>query len=239
MAPEHHNHWKHADHLTAAVQAETGKASLLLIATFMGGMLVLASFVALGVFKDASEVGVGAETVNFYADLLALIGAVLLGAPLAWHALYHLLKGHMHMDELVTVAIIAAISTGQYREAGVIAFFMLIATLIETRTALGARASIASLIRLTPTQACLVDDEGREHEVEAGTLRPGQVLRVRPGDNIPADGQIVTGTSTINQANITGESMPVDKRAGDEVFSGTTNITGALDIRVSKAESDP
>jgi Cd2+/Zn2+-exporting ATPase len=223
------------DHLKHAVQAETGKASVLLVATFMGGMLVLASFVCLWVFSDSAEIGTGGETVNFRADILALLGAVLLGAPLAWHAVSHLIKGQMHMDELVTVAIIAAISTGRYREAGVIAFFMLIATLIETRTALGARASIASLIRLTPTKAHLVGEDGQETEVEAATLRPGQIIRVRPGDNVPADGEIVAGSSTLNQANITGESMPVDKEVGDEVFSGTSNITGALDIRVSKA----
>jgi Cd2+/Zn2+-exporting ATPase len=231
-------HFRHADHLAAAVRAETGKASFLLIATFMGGMLVLASFVALWVFRDASAFGGRAEQMRFHADLLALVGAVVLGAPLAWHAIGHLLKGHMHMDELVTVAIIAAISMGAYREAGVIAFFMLIATLIETRTALGARASIASLIHLTPTTAHVVDEEGHEREVEAASLQPGQIIRVRPGDNVPADGEIVAGSSTINQANITGESMPVDKAAGEEVFSGTTNLTGALDVRVTKAGRD-
>jgi Cd2+/Zn2+-exporting ATPase len=231
----HHDHLKHGDHLAEAVRAETGKASLLLIATFMGGMMVLASFVAIWVFRDGDTVH---HSVQFHADLLALIGAIVLGAPLAWHALWHLFKGHMHMDELVTVAIIAAISMGEYREAGVIAFFMLIATLIETRTALGARASIAGLIHLTPTTAHLLDEQGHETEVEAASLRPGQTIRVRPGDNVPADGEIVTGTSAINQANITGESMPVDKAVGDEVFSGTNNLTGAIDVRVTKAGKD-
>jgi Cd2+/Zn2+-exporting ATPase len=71
--------------------------------------------------------------------------------------------------------------------------------------------------------------------VEARLLQPGEVIRVRPGDNIPADGVIVAGESTVNQASITGESLPVDKTGGDEVFGGTTNLTGSMDIRVTKA----
>ncbi len=226
------------DHMKHSVQAETGRASLLLIATMMGGMFVLCSFLALWLFGDSTQADGRGHSVNFYADLLALIGAVLLGAPLIWHAVQHLLAGDSHMDELVAMAIVAALATQQYREAGVIAFFMIIANLIETRTALGARASIESLIRLTPTRAHLLHDDGSEQEVEAAALRPEQVIRVRPGDNIPADGTIIAGASAINQANITGESLPTDKKAGDEVFSGTVNLTGALDIRVSKAGSE-
>ncbi|MBN1491300.1 MAG: cadmium-translocating P-type ATPase, partial [Phycisphaerae bacterium] len=146
--------------------------------------------------------------------------------------------GHTHMDELVAMAVVAAMATGQYREAGVIAFFLIVANLIETRTALGARASIESLIRLTPTRAHRVAADGSEEEVDAKDLRPGQMIRVRPGDNIAADGEIVVGETIVNQANITGESMPVEKGVGDEVFSGTNNITGAIDIRVTKAGSD-
>ncbi|MCL2329745.1 MAG: cation-translocating P-type ATPase, partial [Phycisphaerae bacterium] len=77
-----------------------------------------------------------------------------------------------------------------------------------------------------------------ETEVEAASLRPGQMIRVRPGDNIPADGTVVNGESTVNQANITGESFPVDKMAGAEVFNGTVNLTGAMDIRVTKAGAE-
>jgi Cd2+/Zn2+-exporting ATPase len=115
---------------------------------------------------------------------------------------------------------------------------MIISTLVETRTALGARASIQSLIRLTPTRAHLVNADGTETEVEAASLRAGQVIRVRPGDNIAADGVVLTGESTVNQANITGESFPVDKLPGTEVFNGTVNLTGAMDIRVTKAGAE-
>lgn len=226
------------DHIRESVQRETGRASMLLIATMLGGMFVLTSFLALWLFADATVAEEGSDPVNFYADMLALIGALLLGIPLIWHAAVHLLRGHLHMDELVALAIVAALATHQYREAGVIAFFMILANLIETRTALGARAAIEQLIRLTPEKAHRLRPDGEEEEVEASQLRPGEIIRVRPGDNIPADGVIVAGESSINEANITGESLPRDKTVGDEVFSGTSNITGALDIRVTKAGAD-
>jgi Cd2+/Zn2+-exporting ATPase len=217
----------HSQHLKESIEAQTGRSSLLLIATLMGGLLVFNSFVAQWLFEDQA-----------YSAAFALLGAVLLGAPLVGHAVKHLLEGHMHMDELVAIAVLAAIVMEEYQEAGVIAFFMIISTLIETRTALGARASIQSLIRLTPTRASLLGPDGKETEVEATALQSGQIIRVRPGDNIPADGLVLNGESTVNQANITGESLPVDKAAGAEVFNGTVNLTGALDIRVTKAGAE-
>ncbi len=231
------------DHLTS-VRAETRKARTLLIATLMGGMLVISSFlvefdfVARILFQGGAIRDSAGHPQNPYSDLIALIGAVLLGAPLVWHALKHLLEGHFHMDELVALAIGAAIALGGYQEAGVIAFFMIISNLIETRTALGARAAIESLLRLTPEKAHRLQPDGSEELVAAKELKQGDLIRVRPGDNIPADGEVLVGESTVNQANITGESIPVDKLQGDEVFSGTSNLTGAMDIRVTKAGKD-
>ena len=221
-----------------SVQAETGKASTLLIATLFGGMLVVCSFVAEWLFAGSTVRTASGEANNFYSSLIALLGAVLLGAPLVWHALAHLAHGEKHMDELVAMAIVAAIALGEYQEAGVIAFFMILSNLIETRTALGARASIESLLRLTPDQAHRVLPDGSEELVESAKLKSGDVVRVRPGDNIPADGEVISGESSINQANITGESLAVDKSTGDEVFGGTSNLTGALDLRVTKAGKD-
>ena len=111
---------------------------------------------------------------------------------------------------------------------------MLLGQIIETRTAEGARASIESLIKLTPLKARRLTPQGEE-EVETKLLAVGDVIRVRPGDNVAADGVIVTGQGSFNQANITGESLPVDKKPGDEVFAGTQNLTGALEIRVTRA----
>jgi Cd2+/Zn2+-exporting ATPase len=154
------------------------------------------------------------------------------------HAFKSLLHKEMHMDELVALAIIAAFATGKYLEAGVVAGFMLLSELIETRTALGARASIESLIKLTPTKANLIDSAGQEKEVKVSSLKTGDRVRVRPGDNIPADGEVAKGLSSVNEATITGESLPVDKVPGMQVFAGTNNLTGVLDIAVTKAGKD-
>ena len=208
-----------------STQSRAFRVSLSLLGTLLGGALLINSLVAELLFPEG----------NNHAEIMAMIGAILLAAPIIWHAFQSLMTGHGHMDELVALAILAAFAVEDYRTAGAVAFFMLLAELIETRTALGARASIESLIRITPTTAHLLDDEGGESEVEASTLRPGSKIRVRPGDNIPADGKVVTGESTVNQATITGESVPVDKAAGDQVFAGTTNLTGALDIDVVMA----
>ena len=231
------------DHLRE-VEAKTRKASWLLILTLMGGMLVVASFVvdfpavSRMLFQRDVTIGPNGRSDNPYSAVISLLGALLLGAPLVWHAVKCLLHGHAHMEELVALAVMAAIALGDYQEAGIIAFFMVISNLIETRTALGARASIESLLRLTPEKAHRLLPDGGEEIVDAKQLHPGEVIRVRPGDNIPADGDVVSGESTINQANITGESLPVDKREGDEVYSGTSNLTGQVDIRVTKAGKD-
>jgi Cd2+/Zn2+-exporting ATPase len=142
------------------------------------------------------------------------------------------------MDELVALAVIAAFANGEYVEAGTVAFIMMISELLETRTALGARASIESLIKLTPTTAHLVAPDGSEKMVKVSELKPGDLVRVRPGDNIPADGEVKNGLSTVNEATITGESLPVDKVNGMQVFAGTSNLTGVLDIVVTKAGDD-
>ncbi len=226
------------------IEAETLKASGLLIGTLMGGMLVVSSFVvdfqwvARTLFQHEAAVAPSGRLHSPYSDVIALVGAVLLGAPLVWHALKGLAHGHAHMEELVALAVVAAIALGEYQEAGIIAFFMVISNLIETRTALGARASIESLLRLTPDKAHRMRSDGSEEIVDAKLLHAGEIIRVRPGDNIPADGVVLSGDSTVNQANITGESLPVDKTVGHEVFSGTNNLTGMLDIRVTKAGAD-
>jgi Cd2+/Zn2+-exporting ATPase len=226
MAHEH-LHFKDdiaAEH-TYGKQVRVGMA---LLGTLAGGMLLINSGIAKFLYGKGS----------FNTEFLAMTAAILLGAPIVLHAVKSLIKKQMHMDELVALAILAAFATGQYATAGVVAFFMLLSELIETRTALGARASIESLIRLTPTKANLLNEDGSEKEVRVAGLRPGDRIRVRPGDNIPADGEVVKGLSSVNEATITGESLPVDKVPGMQVFAGTNNLTGVLDITVTKAGKD-
>jgi len=209
------------------IEAQTGRASLLLLGTLAGGVLTLSSYLAGWIYDDP-----------IYAQIPAFVAAILLGLPIILEALDSLWHSEAGMDELVAIAIVAAFAGGHYRTAAVVSFFFHISILIEKRTALGARASIESLIRLTPKTAHLVLSDGTEEEIQATDLKPQDVVRVRPGDNIPVDGQVVSGDSSVSQANITGESLPVDKKAGDQVFSGTINLTGSMDIRVTRAGKD-
>ena len=204
------------------------KVSLALAGTLLGGTLLLNSIL--------SPLFYGRETQ--VKDLLAMAAALLLAIPVIIHSIKCVLRNEMHMDELVALAIVAAFATGDYVAASVVAFFLLLSELVETRTALGARAAIESLIKLTPTKASVVYSGGNEEEINASRLKCDDVIRVRPGDNIAADGEIVKGLSSINEATITGEALPVDKVPGMQVFAGTTNLTGVLDIKVTRAGKD-
>jgi len=204
------------------------RVSLALLGTLAGGVLLINS--GIGRFFYGAE--------SFNTQVFAMLGAVLLGMPIVVHAIGSLIRGESHMDELAALGIVAAFAVGEYVAAGLIGFFMLLSELVETRTALGARASIESLIKLTPTRANLITDDGSEREVKVSKLKAGDHVRVRPGDNIPADGEVGSGLSSVNEATITGESLPVDKVPGMQVFAGTNNLTGMLDIRVTKAGQD-
>ena len=178
------------------------------------------------------------DSSNVLASASAFIGAIILGYPIIVTAIKDLRVGRLSINELVAIAVLAAFASGDYKIAGVVAFFMLTGEIIESRTAEGARASIESLIKLTPTKARRLTKDGNEEEVPASQLAVGDVIRIRPGDNVAADGIIVSGQGSFNQATITGESLPADKKAGDEVFAGTQNLTGVLEIKVSRAGED-
>src|SRR6266704_2601520 len=177
------------------------------------------------------------EQGHLVASVSALIGALLLGSPIVWTAIKDVQRGILSINELVGIAVLASFASGDYKTAGVVAFFMLMGEIIETRTAEGARASIESLIKLTPTKARRLTASGEE-EVPAKDLAVGDRIRIRPGDDVAADGVILAGEGSFNQATITGESLPVDKKPGDEVFAGTQNLTGVLEIKVTRAGTD-
>jgi Zn2+/Cd2+-exporting ATPase len=207
--------------------------------TLIGVVFVLNAFIVDWLFEQGTTV----------ASASAMIGAIILGTPIVLVAIKDLKIGRLSINELVAIAVLAAFASGAaggldqaagagYKTAGVVAFFMLIGELIETRTAEGARASIESLIKLTPTKARRIKKEGTEEEVAASELAVGDIIRIRPGDNVAADGVIINGQGSFNQATITGESLPADKKPGDEVFAGTQNLTGVLEIKVSRAGTD-
>jgi heavy metal translocating P-type ATPase len=193
----------------------------------VGGMLVLSSTVM-------RLLNINHELV---ATLPAAIGAVLLGLPLFYASFQELKVGKPSSSSLAALAIIAAIATGNYETAGWLAFILVVFGQLVRRSASGAQRAIEQLVKLTPDVARLVA-EGVEQEVRVGTLKIGDLVRVRPGENLPVDGRIRTGRSTLNQASLTGEAAPVEAKEGDPVYAGTTNLTGMIDIEVTTVGQD-
>src|SRR5688572_2900857 len=224
---DHHHHHHHHDHEhddSCGCGHDHSHTSVRLVQLLVGLVFVLNAFIVDWVFHKGTMI----------ASASAMIGAILLGYPIVWTAIKDLRQGVLSINELVGIAVLASFASGDYKTAGLVAFFMLMGEIIETRTAEGARASIESLIKLTPTKARRITPQGEE-EIAAKELVVGDTIRIRPGDNVAADGVIVDGQGSFNQANITGESLPVDKKAGDEVFAGTQNLTGVLEVKVNRA----
>jgi Cd2+/Zn2+-exporting ATPase len=203
--------------------AETNQSATTVKFMFAGLLFVVNGFLADWILGKESNVG----------DFSAMIGAMILGLRVFRTTLKDLRAGLLTTNELVAIAVLATFSSGQYHAAGLVAFFMLLAELIESRTATGAQEAIRRLMKMTPTKARRLNEGGKEEEVAANDLAVGDRIRVRPGDNIPADGEILTGTGSINEANITGESLPVEKCPGDKVYQGTINNDGVLEVRIT------
>jgi len=136
----------------------------------------------------------------------------------------------LDMNFLMTVAIIGALLIGEPLEAAAIAFLFSLAELLERSTVVRARSSIDELIRLTPEQATVVEPDGSERTVPVSKLKKGWLVRVRPGEKVPIDGQVVGGESSVSEANLTGESVPVPKGIGDPVYASTLNQDGFLEV---------
>lgn len=199
-----------------------------LTAYLAGGVLVLATTVML-LF--------GVNEQNIAAQIPAIVGAILLGMPLFIAAWRELKSGHASSSSLAALAIIAAIANQNFATAGWLAFILVVFGQLVRRSASGAQRAIEQLVKLTPDIARQVID-GEEREVGVGTLKVGDTVRVRPGENLPVDGRIVSGRSTVNQASLTGEAAPVEVATGDLVYAGTTNLTGLVDILVTTIGQD-
>ncbi len=197
-------------------------------ATLLGGTMLVNAYLSDYVFRLPPEI----------TGISAFTGALLLGVPIVWQSIFSLWKGKLHMQELVALAIIACFALQDYKTAGIVAFIMLGAELVQSRTALGAKAAIEGLIRMTPTKARKIITDNEVKEIPASTLTQGDIILVLAGDNIAADGIIKTGNATLNEASITGESLPVEKKAGDTVFAGTVNLDGTIKIEVTRAGED-
>ena len=163
---------------------------------------------------------------------------ILCGIPILLEALIGLITAFdIKADVLVSLALIASVCIGEDFAAGEVAFIMQLGALLEDVTVARARAGIEKLVHLTPQTARIIREDGEEI-IAAERVRVGDRLRVLPGEGIPVDGVILSGQTSINQAVMTGESLPVDKAAGDEVCSGTVNQYGAFEMRATKVGED-
>lgn len=176
------------------------------------------------------------------AGLLGLLGILVVGTPIVIQALTAIratgfAATQFYMDQYVVLAIGACVATGQYVTGGVVAVVLVLGQMLEERTVIGVEYAISKLRELGKLRARRLRDSVEE-EIEAQELAPGDRVRIRPGDAVPADAQIESGEALVNQANITGESLPVTVQRGDRVFAGTTNLNGLLEATVLETGND-
>jgi Zn2+/Cd2+-exporting ATPase len=160
------------------------------------------------------------------------------GVPLTSRNAWNAIRARaLDINVLMLVAAAGAIALGEFSEAASVVFLFGLAQALEARTLDRARTAVRALMDLTPDEA-LVREGGALRVVAVELISPGAVIVVKPGEKVPLDGEVLAGLSAVNQAPVTGESLPVDKGPGDEVFAGTINGRGALDVRVTKHRRD-
>lgn len=197
-------------------------------ATVVGGVFLILSFVLpkVGVLLPVDP---------------AWVTVVISGIPLLylaiWRIIYNPGISKISSALLISIAMIAAIVIGDLFAAGEVAFIMALGAILEDMTTNRAKKGLKKLLHLAPTQGRRIS-EGTEVMIPAEEIRLGDLLRVLPGETVPVDGEIVQGETSVDQSILTGESLPVDKGPGDEVFCGTINCFGSMDIRATKVGED-
>lgn len=197
-------------------------------ATLIGGAFLVLSFV----FSKSG--------INLLIDP-AWITVIISGIPLLYLAIWRVIhnKGISKISSalLISIAMLAAIAIGDLFAAGEVAFIMAIGAILEDMTTKRAKKGLKKLISLAPTQGRKIT-EGKEAIVSAEEIKKGDILRILPGEAVPVDGIIISGETSIDQSIMTGEALPVDKEINDEVFCGTINHFGAIDIKATKVGKD-
>ncbi len=200
-------------------------------------------------FKPTYIIGISALILGFglyfhfftgqelFAEILFLVTAAISGYEIVPHGIRSLLKGKFSISFLITIAAAGAFLIGEGAEGASVIFLFFIAEYLEDYAGERARRSVATLIKLTP-QTALVKRDHENIELHAHAVDVNETVIVRPGDKIPLDGIVVKGTSSVNQAAITGESIPVTKKEGELVFAGTINEEGYLEVKVTKRSDE-
>ena len=170
-------------------------------------------------------------------NVFAIISLVCGGYPILKSAIKALMIPDLNVDTLVSIAAISATAVGAFHEAATVVFIMLLGESLEHVTVGKTRKAIASLIQLSPKTAWVIRD-GNEVQVPIEKVQPSEVVIVKPGERIPVDGRIISGCGSVNQAMLTGESIPVEKAEGDKVFCGTINEAGSCSIEATQVADD-
>ncbi|HLS75107.1 MAG TPA: cation-translocating P-type ATPase [Actinomycetaceae bacterium] len=192
----------------------------------ISGVLILASFFV------ARVVGSG-----LVGDLLMVAAAVVAGTPIAVKAIRALMVRNISIDLLVSVAATGAVIIGEYWEAAAVTFLFAVGHALEARTMNKTRSALAELVAVAPDVAVVLRD-GHQVEVSASEVEPGETVLVKNGAKVPVDGVVIGGTGALDEASITGESIPAEKAAGDQVFAGTVSRGGFLQVEATGIGAD-
>lgn len=196
------------------------------ILTFLSGGLLLAALITYLINPG-----------SFTQDVLLIIATVVAGTPIAIKAFQALRMKAFSIDLLVTIAVVGAMIIGEYTESAVVVFLFLFGDFLEGRTLRKTRASLRSLMDMAPLEATVLK-AGKRVSIPADEVNIGDHVIVQPGGRIPVDGKVISGQSLVNESAITGESVPVNKNIGNQVFSSTISDNGYLEIMAEKVGDD-
>src|ERR1035437_5638097 len=192
----------------------------------VSGLLIVMSFVVAQVF-GSDEVG----------NVFIVAAAALAATPIVRKAARALAARVVGIDLLVSVATMGAVIIGQYWEAAAVTFLFGVGHALEVATLNKTRSALAELVAVAPDVA-VVMREGRQVEVPAAGVVMGETVLVKPGAKVPVDGEVIAGTGALDEASITGESIPAEKSTGDKVFAGTVSMCGFLQVRATGVGAD-
>ena len=209
------------------------------VTTAVSGVALLAGFSFIWIAQCWRAAIGGSETAMPWGAKACFLVAIVAGS---WHvlpkALRALVRFRPDMNLLMTVAIVGALVLGEYFEAATVAFLFALSLALESWSVARARRAVAALMSLSPDLATVVGADGSETVTEVNAVAVGSTIVIRPGEKVPLDGTVSKGESSVNQAPITGESTPVPKTVGSEVYAGTINDDGALEVVTSKLAQD-